>query len=29
MSDTISHFLMEDWDHRNQAVVLAPSWWES
>lgn len=29
MSDTVSHSLVEDWDHRNQAVVPAPSWWES
>ena len=29
MSATVSHSLVEDWDHRNQAVVLAPSWRES
>lgn len=29
MSATNSHSLVEDRDHRNQAVVLAPSWWES
>lgn len=29
MSATVSHSLVEDWDHRNQAVVLAPSGRES